>query len=238
MIVSKIISKLKGKPGYKWESAYTNYDLFIIINERFIQLLRGLWMRIFFKSTRGLLFVGANVKIKHKHMFSAGQNSILEDNVFINALSYEGIVVKDNVSIARSCTLICTGVIAHKGKGIIIGSHSGINAGAYLGGQGGIAIGENVIIGPGVKIFSENHNYDNMKINIKDQGVSRAAVTINDNCWIGANATILAGVVIGEGCVIAAGSVVTKSVAAGSVAAGVPARVIRNRKSEVASITV
>jgi len=184
--------------------------------------MRGGYTRLFLKHVEGLLFIGRNVKIRHAYLFSAGKNLIIEDNVFINALSYDGIMVKDNVSIARNCTLVGTGIISQKGKGISIGNNTGINAGAYLGGQGGIEIGDNVIIGPGVQVFSENHNFSDLNLNIKDQGVSRDGVIIKNDCWIGAGAIILAGVTIGNGCVIAAGSVVTRSVDNDSLVAGVP----------------
>ncbi|GAA4333146.1 hypothetical protein GCM10023149_39720 [Mucilaginibacter gynuensis] len=230
MLIEKIIRKLKGNPDYKWENSYSLKELFVILSGRFSQLLRGAWGKMFFKSSHGLVFMGSNVVIKHAYLFSAGTNLILEDNVYVNALSFDGINIKNNVSIARNCTIICTGVISQKGKGITIGDNSGINAGTYLAGQGGIEIGDNVIIGPGVKIFSENHNFSDLHVNIKDQGVSRSGVSIKNNCWIGAGVTILAGVTIGEGCVIAAGSIVTKSVAANSVVAGVPGRVLKSRK--------
>ncbi|WP_183561347.1 acyltransferase [Mucilaginibacter sp. SP1R1] len=204
-------------------------ELTTILWDRGTQLSRGTWKRMFFKKSGGLVFIGSHVVINHSYLFSAGKSLIIEDNVYINALSSEGIMIKNNVSIARNCTLICTGVIAQKGKGIIIGNNTGINAGTYLGGQGGIEIGNNVIIGPGVKIFSENHNFSDFNINIKDQGVTRNGVFINDNCWIGAGVTILAGVTIGEGCVIAAGSIVTKTVAPHSIVAGVPGKVLKKR---------
>ncbi|GGH19225.1 acyltransferase [Mucilaginibacter phyllosphaerae] len=229
MILAKIIAKLKGDPAYEWESRYSFRDVAVMALGRMMQLLRGLWKRPFFKSTHGLLFVGHNVVVKHAYLFSAGKNLILEDNIYINALSDKGIVVKNNVSIARNCILICTGVIAQKGTGIIIGNNTGINCNGYLAGQGGIEIGDNVIIGPGVKIFSENHNYDDIDIAIKHQGVSRKPVIIKNGCWIGAGVTILAGVTIGEGCVVAAGSVVTKPVPANMVVGGIPARIIKSR---------
>ncbi|MEL6305930.1 MAG: acyltransferase, partial [Bacteroidota bacterium] len=93
-------------------------------------------------------------------MFSAGRNLILEDDVYINALSEKGVRFGENVTIARNSTLLCTGVIAHKGVGIKIGNNSSINAYGFLGGQGGIEIGDNVIMGPQVKIFSENHLFN------------------------------------------------------------------------------
>lgn len=231
MFIEKIIRKLKKDPGYKWESSYSLRDLSAVTLRRGIQLLRGIWLRLFLKQSSGLLFIGARVSISHAYQLSTGKNTIIEDQVHLNALSEQGIILGDNVSIARDSILICTGVIAQKGTGIRIGSGTGINARAYLGGQGGITIGNDVIFGPEVKIFSENHNYAAPGIAIKAQGVSRKGVCIGDNCWLGAGVTVLDGVTIGEGCVIAAGSVVTRSVPAHSVAAGIPAKVIKNRLS-------
>lgn len=228
-LIEKVIRKLKNNPEYKFENNYSFRELSVILWARGTQLSRGTLKKVFFRRSGGLVFIGSHVVINHTYLFTAGKNLIIEDNVYINALSTEGVVIKNNVSIARNCTLICTGVIAQKGKGIIIGNNSGINAGTYLGGQGGIEIGDNVIIGPGVKIFSENHNFADFSINIKDQGVTRNGVFIHDNCWIGAGVTILAGVTIGEGCVIAAGTIVTKTVAPRSIVAGVPGRVLKKR---------
>jgi len=229
MIMEKIIRKLKNNPDYKWESNYSVRDLVAVSFVRGIQIIRGSFLRLFLKKSQGLIFKGSNVKIRHAYQFTAGRNLILEDNVFINALSEKGIITGDNVSIARDSILVCTGVIAQKGTGIYIGNGTGINAGAYLSGQGGIHIGNNVIIGPGVQIFSENHNYSTPEKLIKDQGVNRTGVTIGNNCWIGARVTILDGVTIGNGCVVAAGSVVTKSVPNDTIVAGVPAKVLKSR---------
>jgi acetyltransferase-like isoleucine patch superfamily enzyme len=228
-LIETIIRRLKNNPDYKFETDLDFRELLVILLNRSSQIMRGSTKRIFFKKSSGLLFIGTRVVIKHAYQFAAGSNLIIEDNTYINALSLNGIMVKNNVSIARNCTLICTGIISQKGKGIIIGNNSGINAGTYLGGQGGIEIGDNVIIGPGVKIFSENHNFADLNLNIKDQGVVRNEVCIQNNCWIGAGVTILAGVTIGEGSVIAAGSVVTKTVAPNSIVAGVPGKVLKQR---------
>lgn len=165
--------------------------------------------------------------MQHAYQVLAGKSLIIEDGVHINALSANGIVLGNNVTIAKYAILTCTGVIANRGTGIEIGNNSGIGAQSFLGGQGGIKIGNDVIMGPQVKIFSENHNYDRSDVIIRKQGESRKGISIEDNCWIGAGVTILDGVTISKGCVVAAGSVVTKSIPKNSIAAGVPAKVIK-----------
>jgi len=229
MLVEKIIGKLKKDPNYKWQNKYSIRDLLIILERRIFQIIRGFFVKFFFKKYKGLVFIGKNVKILHKHFFSAGANLIIEDNVFINSLSFNGITLGDNVSIARDSILIGSAIVAQVGEGITIGNGTGINARAYLGGQGGIFIGNDVIIGPEIKIFSENHNFSDPDILIKNQGVTREKVVIKNNCWIGANVTILSGVTIEEGSVVAAGSVVTKSFPPNVIIGGVPAKVIKTR---------
>jgi Acetyltransferase (isoleucine patch superfamily) len=229
MIIEKLIRTLKGDPNYKWESPYSTRDLFSVSFHRFVQVVRGLFLKPFLKKSSGLIFIGSNVKVRHAYQLTAGKNLILEDGVSINALSEQGIILGDHVSIARNSILFCTGIIAQKGTGITIGDRTGISARAYFAGQGGITIGNDVIMGPNVQVFSENHAFADPTLTIKEQGVIKDPVVIGNNCWIGGGATILAGVHIGDGCVIAAGSVVTKSVAANSIVAGVPAKVIKSR---------
>lgn len=228
-MIEKLIRKLKNNPDYKWESTYTWRDLLIVTWVRGWQALRGLFLKPFLKSSSGLVFVGRSVKVRHAYRLSAGKNLILDDNVSINALSVNGIQFGDHVSIARDSILFCTGVIAQQGTGITIGHRTGIGARAFIAGQGGVTIGNDVITGPNIQIFSENHNFDDTAVIIKDQGVSKQPTIIGNNCWLGGGITILAGVTIGDGCVIAANSVVTKSVPANSVVAGVPAKVIKTR---------
>ncbi|WP_222103973.1 acyltransferase [Mucilaginibacter corticis] len=229
MIIEKLIKTLKKDPDYKWESPHSGRDLFSIAWVRFFQVIRGLFLKPFLKKSVGFVFVGTHVKVRHGYQVIAGKNLILDDNVSINALSFDGITFGDDISIARDSILFCTGIIAQKGTGITIGDRTGIGARAFLAGQGGITIGNDVITGPNIQVFSENHNFSDLSQTIKAQGVSKQPTVIGNNCWLGGGVTILAGVTIGDGCVIAAGSVVTKSVPANSIVAGVPAKVIKSR---------
>ncbi|GIE75814.1 acetyltransferase [Actinoplanes philippinensis] len=90
---------------------------------------------------------------------------------------------------------------------------------------GGITIGDHVLFGPRVGIYTSNHAIDAAE---RAAGACYAKpVTIGDNVWIGGGVTINQGVTIGDGAIVASGSVVTKPIPAGVIAAGVPARVLR-----------
>jgi acetyltransferase-like isoleucine patch superfamily enzyme len=227
-IIEFLIRKIKNDPNYAINSKYALIDYMIIINTRLFQIIRGYLLKIRINA-EGVVFCGKGVDIKHKHKFFSKTGLVLEDNVYINSLSIMGIRLGRNVSIARDTVIVCTGVVSNIGQGLRVGNFSAIGAKSFIGCQGGVCIGDNVIIGPGLKIFSENHIYSNKDKLIRMQGEHRIGVKIEENCWIGANVTILDGVNIGCGSVIAAGSVVTKSLSENTVAAGVPAVKIKNR---------
>lgn len=114
------------------------------------------------------------------------------------------------------------------GKNIHLGENVFINAGCKFQDQGGIYIGDNVLIGHNVVLATLNHDE-----NPERRGnLIPGAINIGDNVWIGSNATILAGVTIGDGAIIAAGAVVTKDVDENTIVAGVPAKYIRDVKLE------
>lgn len=229
-MINIIIRKLKKSESYSVDPDLRFIDTLIIIKKRILQFFRGLFIKPFLKKSEGFIFKGKNVKIEHLNKLTCGKNLIIEDKVYINALSKSGIHLGSNVTIQRDSIIICTGVIRNLGIGIKIGDNVGLNARVYLGGQGGIEIGENVIIGPDVKIFSENHNYKKTDIVIKEQGETRKGVKIGNDCWLGSGSIILDGVNLGDGCIVAAGSVVTKSFQPFSVLAGVPAKIIKKRE--------
>ena len=86
------------------------------------------------------------------------------------------------------------------------------------------------MMSPRVSIYSENHNFSETTKPMIEQGVTRSFVKIEDDCWLAANSVILAGVTVGKGSVVAAGSIVTKDVPPYSIVAGNPARIIKSRK--------
>lgn len=109
------------------------------------------------------------------------------------------------------------------GKNITVGKNVFINSGCRFQDQGGISIGDGTLIGHNVVLATLNHGISPDE----RHDLFPAPIHIGKNVWIGANATVLPGVTIGDNAVIAAGAVVTKDVSACTVVAGVPAKVIR-----------
>ena len=136
-------------------------------------------------------------------------------------------------SIAVNCgdnVAIYPGVYLLKPDKLIIGNNVSIHPMCYIDSTGGIVIGNDVSIAHGTTIMSSTHNYADVNVAIKDQGIKLLKTEIKDNVWIGAKSTILAGVVVESGSIIAANAVVTKNVPQNTVVGGVPARTIKLRK--------
>ncbi len=176
-----------------------------------------------------LVFIEHGVELRNKRMISFGRGVYLGKNVLIDGLSKEGIKIGNDVNIGAFTIVEATGVISNVGKGVVIGDHSSIGAFSIIGAAGGVRIGSNVIMGKRVSFHSENHKFDRLDIPIRKQGVTRKGIVIEDDCWIGANVTLLDGAHIGMGCVVAAGSIVRDIFPSYSVIAGVPARIVKSR---------
>ena len=124
-----------------------------------------------------------------------------------------------NVNIERS---------AYFTPALKIGDNSGVGINCEV--YGPVTIGDNVMMGPEVVIYTRGHNHERTDITMIEQGFEEVRpVTIGNDVWIGRRVMIMPGVTIGNGCIIGAGAVVTKSMPDYSVIGGVPAKVIYTR---------
>ncbi len=128
----------------------------------------------------------------------------------------DGISIREGVKIYRGGEIL--------GPDVVIGAETFINRDAYIRPQ--VTIGERVNLGPFVRLITDTHEIGSRE---RRAGAHRFdAITIGDGVWIGANATVLPGVSIGAGSVVAAGAIVTQDVPEDVLVGGVPARVIKH----------
>jgi acetyltransferase-like isoleucine patch superfamily enzyme len=153
---------------------------------------------------------------------SVGSNVVLESGVLV--FHPKNIVIGNNVYIGHNSIL--KGYYRNE---MIIDDHTWIGQGCFFHSAGGIIIGKAVGIGPMVKIITSFHETNKLKLPILYHDLVLKNVRIGDGCDIGIGAIIMPGVEIGEGAVIGAGAIVTKSIPPFSIAAGVPAKVIKRR---------
>ena len=174
--------------------------------------------------------LSVSTKISCAHMIKVQGGLTASHHTYIDALSKEGVTFGQNVSLGKYTRIECTNEFSDLGKGFKAGDNVSLGSDCFFGSAGGIEIGNYVIFGNYVSLHSENHNFSDVNILMWCQGVSRQGIKIGDDCWIGAKVTILDGVNVGKGCILAAVSVLTKGDYPDYyIIAGVPARVIRRR---------
>jgi len=120
---------------------------------------------------------------------------------------------------------------------ITIGESTGVNRYCFIHAGGGVEIGRNVLLGPFVTIYSQNHNWRDRGARIQEQGRTRAKVVIEDDVWLCAGSVVLPGVKVRKGTVVAAGAVVTKDTEPYSVVGGIPAGKIGERTDSTESLS-
>lgn len=229
-LLQKIIKKKN--PLFVFDEAITNRILISLFWEKFTCLLRSLKL-LFYLKKPGLIFLGPNVSFFNIHNISIGKWTKIDRGAYLSGLGKGKLEIGRGAGIGAYSQIIISTSFNNLGEFIKIGNNVGIGQFASLGGSGGLTISDNCIIGQYFSCHPENHNYEQLDIPIKNQGTTRAAIKIGENCWIGAKVTILAGVEIGANSIIAAGAVVTKSMPPFSIIGGVPAKVIKSRLQEV-----
>lgn len=192
---------------------------------------RGAMVRARLGHAGGLILCGPRVRLYQPWHIRAGRDLYLDEACEIVGLSRRGIVFGDRCTVGRFATIQPTNKLFDEpGEGMRMGDRSNIGPFGYIGCSGFIEIGSDVLMGPRVTLLAENHIETDAARPIKEQGVTRSFIRIEDGCWIGAGTIVVAGVTIGHGSVVAAGSVVTRDVPPFSVVAGVPARLLRSRR--------
>ncbi|MEZ0486662.1 acyltransferase [Fibrella aquatica] len=215
-------------PQFRFSPVLTDSLILAFCWQQGLALLRSSTLLLRGRSPKGMIR-GRGVQFFNLAQIRWGRFLKLGDQVYCSAISTDGIRLGDQVSIGAFSRLVVSTTLDNPGRFIRIGNRVGIGEFAYLGGAGGLTIGDDCIIGQYFSCHPENHLFANLNVPIRLQGVDRKPIAIGANCWIGSKVTVLSGVTIGEGCVVAAGAVVTQSFPANSLIGGVPARLLKTR---------
>ena len=220
-----IVKKIRNE--YIEVGNFSNSDILRIFLSRFIMLIRGItFLVIRFKKPR-FFFVGSKVILIGVEKMTFGKSMTIGNNVKISSIGSQGYYFGNNFSIRDFSIIDSFGSLKNESCKLVIGDNVGISEYCYFAVRGDISIGDNVIFGPGVKIFTENHSFKLFEKVFRLQKEIRNKVIIGNNVWIGSNAIILPGVTIEDNAVIAAGSVVNKNITTGTLHGGIPAKKIK-----------
>ncbi len=137
-------------------------------------------------------------------------------------------VIEELIPGVPQSTTICPPFHCDHGTGIILGENVFVNYDCIMLDGGYIRIGKHTLIGPHCQFYTPQHPMD--YVERREEKETAYPITIGEDCWLGGNVVVCPGVTIGNRCIIAAGSVVTKDIPDDSLAAGVPAVVKRSLK--------
>jgi acetyltransferase-like isoleucine patch superfamily enzyme len=230
-MLKKIVNRalMHVRPGKQIASEVGGMDLMLYLAEQSWNALRGSILSLRCKRA-DVCFVGRNVRLRFARRIEIGRYATIGDGAILSGLGCSGLRVGARATIGAYSRLIVGTDVARPGRHIHIGDRCGIGEYSSVGGSGGVSIGRDTIIGQYFSAHPENHNFEDLSRPIREQGTTRMPIDIEEDCWLGARVTVLGGVTIGKGSVIAAGSVITRDVPPFSIVAGVPGRVVGSRR--------
>lgn len=239
-VVQKDFSdKTKGRAKKYAELVVGRTNIFALILYEFVMFsswvpgAAGFFLRsklyplILGKCGRNVIF-GQNVVIRHPGKIHVGDDVVVDDNVLLDAkgTDNQGISIASNVFIGRNSILSC------KNGDIVLEERSNIGFNCEIFSADKVRVGKDVMLAAYVYLVGGDHMHDRLDIPVSQQGRIGLPVTIGDGSWLGAHSVVAGGVNIGEHAIIGAGAIVLESIPAYYIAAGVPAKPVRNRREQ------
>jgi len=219
----KYAALVVGRPGL---GALLKHEIIVLLCQNCpgalgLVLRKWLYPSLLGSCGRNVVF-GQNVVLRHPHKIHIGDNVVIDDNCLLDAKgeTNTGIRLSRGVFIGRNSILSC------KNGDIELGDAANVGFNCELFSASRVRIGANVLIAAYAYVVGGDHDFSDPTKPILHQARRSAGVSIEAGAWIGAGATILDGVRIGERAVIGAAAVVRDDVEAGAVAVGIPARIV------------
>ena len=173
------------------------------------------------------VFFGRNVVLRHPHKIRIGDDVFIDDNCCLDAKGADnrGITIGNGVFIGRNTILSC------KNGDIEIDDRANIGFNCEIFSGGHVRLGKNTLVAAYTYLVGGDHLHDRTDIPVLDQGRVAKGIEVDDNVWLGAHVVIADGARVGRDAIIGAGAVVRGEIPPFRIAAGIPATVIRDRRT-------
>ncbi len=215
-----------GRPGlwalFKFEAIVTLASwvpgaLGLLLRSKLYPLLLG-------RCGRNVTF-GANVVLRHPHKIAIGDNVVVDDNCCLDAkgTDNQGITIGNGVFVGRNTILSC------KNGDILLDDEANVGFNVEVFAASRVRVGKKVLIAAYCYLVGGDHLYDRIDTPVLEQGRTARGIEVDDHAWLGAHAVVTDGSRVGKDCIIGAGAIVIGQVPDFAIAAGVPAKVLRNR---------
>jgi acetyltransferase-like isoleucine patch superfamily enzyme len=169
---------------------------------------------------------GMNVVLRHPGKIFIGNDVVIDDNVVLDAkgLNNNGLFIGNGVFVGRNTILSC------KNGDIRLEDHANVGFNCEIYSASAVTVGKNVLMAAYVYLVGGTHTFHRVDLPILFQERVSRGIQIGDNAWLGAHAVVFDGASIGKECIVGAGSIVNHDIPDWKIAAGVPAKVIKDRR--------
>jgi acetyltransferase-like isoleucine patch superfamily enzyme len=220
-----------GRPGL-WD--LVRYELVMLLSA-WVPGALGLLLRsklyplVLGRVGRNVTF-GANVVLRHPHKIQIGDHVVIDDNCCLDAkgTTNRGIVLGNGVFLGRNTILSC------KNGNIVLEDEANVGFNVEVFSAADVRIGRRVLIAAYTYLVGGDHLYDRVDVPVLEQGRTARGIDVGDNVWLGAHVVVTDGARIGRDAVVGAGAVVIGEIPDYHIAAGIPARAIRDRRAAAA----
>ena len=217
-----------GKPGY-W--SLLKYELVVTLCSALpgalgLLLRSKLYPRLLGATGRNVTF-GVNVVLRHPHKIRIGDNVVIDDGCCLDAKGTDnaGITIGDGVFIGRNTILSC------KNGDIVIDDHANVGFNVEIFSASRVRLGKNTLVAAYTYLVGGDHLYAATDTPVLYQGRTAQGIEVDDNVWLGAHVVVSDGSQVGRDAIIGAGAVVIGEVPPFHIAAGVPAKIVRDRRA-------
>ncbi|MFN8060071.1 MAG: acyltransferase [Vicinamibacterales bacterium] len=196
----------------------------------------GLWLRaklyprLLKACGTGVVF-GYGVVLRHPNKIVVGDDTIIDDLVVLDAkgTTNAGIQLGRGVFVGRHSILSC------KDGDIVLGDEVNVGFNCEIFSAKRVTVGARTLLAAYTYLIGGDHDWDRVDVSVLEQGRHAHGIVVGEGAWLGAGAKVLDGVEVGDHSIVGAGAVVTKAVPPFAIAAGIPARIVKDRRDEAAT---